>query len=108
MSINEEKQATNLIVETENISAKELQNRLGAKHEVIRDVTPGKFLTVLAVETEAVVDGQNYETLENFLKDQFHVRAMQTVFAASVPTESEQDMQFNVHITGHLRIEPSV
>lgn len=105
MPINESKVASNLLVTTEHISQSEIQNRFGAKHDVIRDISPGKYLTILAVETDTIVNGDGYAILENVLKNQFGVRAMQTVFDASIPETTEPGKKFNVYISGHLRIE---
>ncbi|MCL2346695.1 MAG: hypothetical protein FWC50_00390 [Planctomycetaceae bacterium] len=105
MPIQEEKQANSLIVDTNQITAVEIQNRFGAKYEVIRDITPGRYLTILAVETDAAVSNDHYSMLENMLKSQFGVRAMQTVFGANVPVNANPMQQYNVYISGHLRIE---
>lgn len=105
MPINETSPAKSLVVNTDEISMAEIQNRFGAKHDTIRDITPGRYLTILAVETDVVVDGDSYSLLDGVLKEQFGVRAMQTVFAAQIPEQSSDDEVFNVHIMGHLRVE---
>lgn len=108
MPIDEMKPANDLIIDKESISRTEIQNRFGAKHDVIKNITPGKYLTILAVETDSIVNGIAYDTLENLLKSQFGVNAMQTVFGASIPESENGDeinRQYNVHVTGHLRIE---
>lgn len=104
MPVNENKPASSLIVNGEQISQAELQNRFGIRHEVISNLTPGKFLTILAVETDAIVDGDSYSILESTLKGQFGVNALQTVFDAAIPEELQQGQQFNVYISGHLKV----
>ena len=105
MPIQEEKLANSLIVDTNQITAAEIQNRFGAKYDVIRDITPGRYLTILAVETDMAVSSDHYSLLESVLKSQFGVRAMQTVFGANVPINEDPMQQYNVYISGHLRIE---
>ena len=105
MPIDEEKQASSLVIDTTQISLAEMQNRFGVKHDVIRDVTPGKVITILAVETDAEVQGDAYKILETYLKETFGVNAMQTVFVAMTPENDNNDQQYNIYISGHLRIE---
>ena len=109
MPIESEKQATNLIVDSNEISATLIQNKFGLKREVIRNITPGKYMTLLAVETDQIVMGDAYGTLENLLKNEFGVRTMQTVFGADIPEDMDVEThEYNLHITGHLRVEPKV
>ena len=109
MPIESEKQTTNLIVDTNEISATLIQNKFGLKREVIRNITPGKYMTLLAVETDQVVTGDAYNTLENLLKNEFGVRTIQTVFGADIPEDMDVEThEYNLHITGHLRVEPKV
>ena len=104
MPIDENKPATSLIINSDQLSNAELQNRLGTKHDIIKNLTPGKFLTIIAVETDAMVAGEAYSMLENVLKNDFGVQAMQMVFDVAIPDSPEQSQQFNVYITGHLRV----
>ena len=106
--MNEEKQASSLIVNLEDIPVAEIQNRFGGRHEIIRDVTSGKYLTILAVETNSVVEGGDYATLVSALKEQFGVSGIQTVFGTEIPELQSPTEKFNLHISGHLRIEESL
>lgn len=102
MPINEEKAAIPLITGIESISRAELQNRQGMRHETINSLTPGKFLTILAVETELALGVETYFSLLGTLKSQFGVLAMQTLFGTEVP--AEEGYESDLHISAHLRM----
>lgn len=105
MTINETKSAKNLLVNPEQISRSELQNRFGTRYETIPNLNPGKHLTILVVETDSIVSSDGYALLESTLKDNFGVRAMQTVFDASIPSDDlEEGQNYSLHINAHLRI----
>ena len=104
MPINETKPAGNLLVNFDQISLAEIQNRFGSRHEVISDLQRGRHITILVVETSSVVSGNDYLALENTLKNQFGVTAMQTVFDVNVPGNGVlPHYSFDIHISGHLR-----
>ena len=104
MPIDEIKPASNLLVDLEQVSIAEIQNRFGSRHEVITDLHRGRHITILVVETNDVVSSGDYQVLENTLKNQFGVTAMQTVFDVSVPGNGIlSGHAFDIHISGHLR-----
>ena len=104
MPINESKPAGNLLVDLEQVSLAEIQNRFGSQHEVIFDLRRGKHITILVVETNDVVSGNHYSILEDTLKNHFGVTAMQTVFGVTVPGNNIlPNHTFDIHISGHLR-----
>ena len=105
MPINETKPAGDLLVNWDRISLAEIQNRFGSRHEMITDLQRGKHLTILVVETNDTVSGNDYLTLENTLKNQFGVTAMQAVFDVNIPaSECLPNHSFDIHISGHLRV----
>jgi hypothetical protein len=104
MSLNEQKPASSLIVDPAEISRKEIQNRFGTRHEVITNLAFGKHVTIMVVETDEAVSGEDYLLLEEVLKNQFGVQSMQTVFDATIPAGLENDQCYDLHITGHLRV----
>ena len=104
MPINETKPAGDLLVHFDQISLAEIQNRFGSRHEVISDLQRGKHITILVVETNGIVSGNDYLALESTLKNQFGVTAIQTVFDVSVPGNGVMpNHSFDIHISGHLR-----
>ena len=104
MPINETKPAGNLLMNIDQVSLAEIQNRFGSRHEIISDLKRGKHITILVVETNDVVSGKDYLVLEDTLKTHFGVTAMQTVFDATVPgNEILPGHAFDIHISGHLR-----
>ena len=104
MPINETKPAGDLLVNVEQFSLAEIQNRFGIRHEVISDLRRGKHITILVVETNDIVSVSDYLALENTLKNHFGVSAIQTVFDVTVPSSSIlPNHVFDIHITGHLR-----
>ena len=104
MSINETKPATSLLIDLDQVSLAEIQNRFGSKHEVISNLQRGKHITILVVETSEIVSGNAYAILEDTLKNQFGVTALQTVFDVTVPGSNVMtDHAFDLHISGHLR-----
>jgi len=104
MPINETKPAGNLLVNFEQFSLAEIQNRFGIRHEVISDLKRGKHITILVVETNDIVSGNDYLVLENTLKNQFGVTAIQTLFDVDVPgNEFLPNHSLDIHISGHLR-----
>ena len=107
MPINETKAADSLLIDLAQLSFAEIQNRFGSRHEVISGLQRGKHITILVVETNDVVTGNDYTALEAVLKQQFGVTAMQTVFDVTVPdSNSLADHSFDLHISGHLRARP--
>ena len=107
MSINETKPATSLLIDLNQVSLAEIQNRFGSRHEVISNLQRGRHITILVVETNDVVSGDAYAILEDTLKKQFGVTALQTVFDVTVPdSDVLADHGFDIHISGHLRARP--
>lgn len=88
--------------ETE-LSQIELQNRKGLKRETISGLSPGKYLTILAVETDSAISVEEYFGLLSALKLDHGVLAMQTVFAAPIPFY--EGYNCDLHMTAHLRLE---
>ena len=109
MPIDETKPAGSLLINVNQISLAELQNRFGSRHEVISDLKRGRHITILVVETNDVVTTNDYMILENTLKTGFGVTAMQTVFDVTVPDKSFlPEHAFDIHISGHLRARPNM
>jgi hypothetical protein len=108
MPIDETKPASSLLIDVDQVSLAEIQNRFGSRHEVISDVKRGKHITILVVETNDVVSGNDYATLEDTLKKHFGVTALQTVFDVTVPSAGVlPTYSFDIHISGHLRARSS-
>jgi len=103
MPIDEFALPKDLTAQEEQLTRVELQNRRGLKNEMISDLTQGKYLTILAVETEDALTPQEYFTLLAALKTDHGVLAMQTAFAAPIPVEP--DYRCDLHMTAHLRLE---
>ena len=103
MPIDELALPKDLTAQEEQLTRVELQNRRGLKNEMISDLTQGKYLTILAVETEDALTQQEYFTLLAALKTNHGVLAMQTAFAAPIPVEP--DYRCDLHLTAHLRLE---
>ena len=104
MPIDETKPAGSLLIDVEQISLAEIQNRFGNRHEIISDVKRGRHITILVVETNDVVSENDYLALEDTLKTHFGVTAMQTVFDVTVPGNGIlPSHSFDIHISGHLR-----
>ena len=104
MPIDETKPANNLLINVDQVSLAEIQNRFGIRHEIISDLKRGSHFTILVVETNDIVSGSDYLALEDTLKTHFGVTAMQTVFDVTVPGNGIlPDHTFDIHISGHLR-----
>ena len=103
MPIDEFAPPKDLTAQEEQLSRVELQNRRGMKSDTISDLTQGKYLTILAVETEDALTQQEYFSLLTTLKTDHAVLAMQTAFAAPIPVEP--DHRCDLHLTAHLRLE---
>ena len=105
MPIDEYALPKDLTAQEEQLSQVELQNRRGMKSEMISDLSQGKYLTILAVETEEALAPQEYFDLLTALKTNHGVLAMQTAFAAPIP--EEEGHRCDLHMTAHLRLEYS-
>ena len=103
MPIDELAPPKDLTAQEEQLTRVELQNRRGMKSEMISGLTQGKYLTILAVETEDALTQQEYFSLLAALKTDHAVLAMQTAFAAPIPVEP--DHRCDLHLTAHLRLE---
>lgn len=97
-------QAASLIAVPQEISPVEQQNRYGARHQIISDLTPGKYLTVLAIQTPEPFSAEQFFDILNFLRRDYGVETMQTSFGAIVPGFGE-DFRNDLHLTAHLRAE---
>ena len=106
MPIDEFALPKDLTAQKEQLSPVEIQNRNGLKREMIADLTQGKFLTILAVETETAFSQEEYFALLGALKTDHAVLAMQTAFAAPIPVEAEH--RCDLHLTAHLRLEKNI
>ena len=106
MPIDELAQPKDLTASEEQLSSVELQNQKGLKFDLIPSLTPGKYLTILAVETEDALTQAAYFSLLSDLKANHSVLAMQTAFAAPIPTED--GYRCDLHLTAHLRLEPEI
>jgi len=102
MPINESKQPLPLLIADEEINPVELQNRQGVRRETIEDLSPGKYLTILAVETDEALSPEMYMALLGILKEDFGVLGMQTLFGSAVPDES--GFTSDLYLTAHLRL----
>jgi len=108
MPIDETKPANSLLINVDQVSLAEIQNRFGSRHEIISELKRGKHITILVVETNDVVSGNDYMALEDTLKNHFGVTAMQTVFDVTIPDNSIlPGYFFDIHISGHLRARPN-
>ena len=103
MPIDEYAPPKDLIAKEEQLSRVELQNRRGLQSKMIHDISQGKYLTILAVETEDALTTQEYFDLLTALKINHGVLAMQTAFAAPIPEEDGH--RCDLHMTAHLRLE---
>ena len=103
MPIDEFAQPKDLTAQEEQLTRVELQNRRGMRSEMIPGLSQGKYLTILAVETEEALTPQEYFGLLTALKTNHGVLAMQTAFAAPIP--EEEGHRCDLHMTAHLRLE---
>ncbi len=103
MPIDPTAQAASLVAVPE-ISPAEQQNRYGMKRQYIPDLTPGKFLTLLAVQTQVALTPMQYADVEKKLKAFFGVEAMQTAFEAEIPNFGP-NYRNDLHLQAHLRAE---
>ncbi len=103
MPIDEFALPKDLTAQEEQLSRVELQNRRGMQNEMIAGLAQGKYLTILAVETETAFTQEDYFALLSALKLNHAVLAMQTAFAAPVPVEAEH--RCDLHLSAHLRLE---
>ena len=106
MPIDEFALPKDLTAQEEQLTPVEIQNRNGLKREMISDLTQGKYLTILAVETESAFSQEDYFALLAALKTDHAVLAMQTAFAAPIPLEPEHCC--DLHLTAHLRLEKNI
>ena len=103
MPIDEYALPQDLTAEAELLTPVEIQNKHGLKRGMMSDLTQGKFLTILAVETERAFTQEEYFALLGALKTDHGVRTMGTAFAAPIPTE--EGYQCDLHMTAHMRLE---
>jgi len=103
MPIDEYALPKDLTAEAELLTPVQIQNKNGLKREMIPGIAQGKYLTILAVETEQAFTQQEYFALLGALKTNHGVHAMQTAFAAPIPTEV--GYQCDLHMTAHMRLE---
>ena len=99
MPIDEYALPKDLTAEAEQLTPVEIQNKRGLKREMIPGITQGKYLTILAVETEHAFSQEEYFALLGALKTNHGVHAMQTAFAAPIPVEEgcERENQVDRH-----------
>ncbi len=105
MPIDSSLEAASLIADPKEISPVEQQNRYGARHQQISDLTPGKFLTVLLIQTPAALTTEQFFEILGNLQDRYGVERMQTSFAATIP-DFGGDWRNDLHLSAHLRAEP--
>ena len=103
MPIDPTAQAASLVAVPE-ISPAEQQNRYGIKRQCIPDLTPGKFLTLLAVQTQVALTPMQYADVEKKLKAFFGVEAIQTAFEAEIPNFGP-NYRNDLQLQAHLRVE---
>lgn len=104
MPIDPTVHAASLIASAQEISAVEHQNRFGIRHQIIKDLTSGKFVTVLAIQTPSAFSSEQFFEILSWLRNEHGVEAMQTAFAAEIP-DYGMEYQNDLHLTAHLRAE---
>lgn len=107
MPIDPTVHATSLIASSQELSAVEHQNRFGIRHQNIKDLKSGKFVTVLAIQTPCAFSLEQFFEILDWLQNNYGVETMQTAFAAEIPDFGESHRN-DLHLTAHLRAEQSV
>jgi hypothetical protein len=81
----------------------ELQNSRGRMSGHVEGLTPGNYLTILAVETKAALTPEQFFALRQVLQSDFEVVELQTMFGDTVP-----DIPGNrpdLHVSAQIRLE---
>ncbi len=104
MPIDPTAQAASPLISQRELTPAEKQNQYGMKRQYISDLTPGKFLTLLAVQTPVALTPMQYADVEKKLKVFFGVESMQTAFAAEIPNFGP-NYRNDLHLQAHLRAE---
>lgn len=104
MPIDPSAPAVSLLAAAQEISPVERQNRFGMRQEKISDLAPGKFVTVLTIQTTEAFSSEQFFEILRWLIDNHGVEAMQTAFAATVPDFGD-NYRNDMHLSAHLRAE---
>lgn len=103
MPIDPTVEAAPLVASPQEISPVEQQNRYGAQHQTITDLEAGKFVTVLAIQTQAAFTPEQFFEILTYLRENYGVDAMQTAFACTVP--DFEGYRNNLYLSAHLRAD---
>lgn len=104
MPIDPTAQAASLLATPQDVSPIEHQNRFGSRHRTISNLAPGKFLTVLAIQTPEEIGAERFFEILDWLRATHGVESMETAFAATVPNFGNE-YRNDLHLTAHLRAE---
>ncbi len=96
--------AASLISQRE-LTPAERQNQYGIVRQAIRGLSPGKHVTILAVQTPQALTPEQFFAIDEYLKQNYDVEAMQTSFACTVP-DFGNEYRNDLHLQAHLRAEP--
>lgn len=104
MPIDPTLEAASLVATPQEFSPVELQNRYGARHQVISNLAPEKFLTILAIQTPRAFSEEEFFDVLSNLQNAYDIESIQTVFAAEVP-DFGTAFRNNLYLTAHLRCD---
>ena len=106
MSLNELAQHVSLDVTKKTMTSEQLQNKYGmVSLPVIQNLTQGRFLSILAIETSRELTPEEYFTLVGGVKTQLADLEPSAQLLAGNEIPVFENRHINLYVTAHMRVE---